>query len=83
MLSPALPQTFLQQTEAQFAVHPLWKGTSAEELEASGEALEKYVMTKLHHRTFAVVPEDVERDRVRASQGGDESAATGLCLWAT
>jgi hypothetical protein len=65
-LLTALAQVFLSQTEALFITHPLWRNASAEELEASGEALEKYVMTKLHARTFAVVGEDVERDRVRS-----------------
>jgi hypothetical protein len=60
------PQEFLRTTEAAFRTHPLWRAASEEELEASGEGLEKYLMTKIHGRTFAVVPEDVERDRVRA-----------------
>ena len=58
-------QHFLSTTEATFRAHPLWRGASEEELEASGEGLEKYLLTKLHGRTFAVVEEDVEKDRVR------------------
>ena len=58
-------QDFLSKTEAAFRSHPLWRGASEDEIEASGEGLEKYLMTKIHARTFAVVPEDVERDRVR------------------
>ena len=58
-------QAFLATTEAVFRTHPLWRGVGEEELEASGEGLEKYLLTKLHARTFAVVAEDVERDTVR------------------
>jgi len=63
----AARQAFLSSTEAAFRTHPLWRGVSEEELEASGEGLEKYLLTKLHGRTFAVVAEDVEKDRVRAA----------------
>ena len=63
--SLAARQDFLRTTEAAFRSHPLWKNATEEELEASGEGLEKYLMTKLYARTFAVVPDDVERDRVR------------------
>ena len=59
-------QAFLSTTEAVFRTHPLWRGVGEEELEASGEGLEKYLLTKLHARTFAVVAEDVERDAVSA-----------------
>jgi hypothetical protein len=55
----------LSSTEAAFRTHPLWRGVSEEELDASGEGLEKYLLTKLHGRTFAAVAEDVEKDRVR------------------
>jgi hypothetical protein len=63
--SATRPQEFLRTTEAAFRTHPLWRAASEEEIEASGEGLEKYLMTKIHGRTFAVVAEDVERDRVR------------------
>lgn len=55
-------QHFLSSTEAGFRAHPLWRGASEEELEASGEGLEKYLMTKLHARTFGVLEEEKERD---------------------
>ena len=58
-------QEFLRTTEAAFRTHALWRNATEEELEASGEGLEKYLMTKIYARTFAVVPDDVERDRVR------------------
>jgi hypothetical protein len=38
---------------------------SEDELESSGEGLEKYLMTKIHGRTFATLAEDVERDKAR------------------
>lgn len=61
-----LRQEFLRTTEAAFRTHSLWRNATEEELEASGEGLEKYLMTKIYGRTFAVVPDDVERDRVRS-----------------
>ncbi len=63
-------QEFLRATEAAFRTHALWRGASEEEVEASGEGLEKYLMTKIHGRTFAVLAEDVERDRVRRRRHG-------------
>ncbi|XP_011074894.1 vacuolar protein sorting-associated protein 9A isoform X2 [Sesamum indicum] len=48
--------------EAAFRAHPLWAGSSEEELESAGEGLEKYVMTKLFTRVFASIPEDVKAD---------------------
>lgn len=55
-------QKFLAETEASFATHPAWRGSSADELEASGEGLEKYVMTKAHARVFGKGPRDAIRD---------------------
>ena len=37
------------------AKHPLFAGSGPQELDAACEALEKYLMTKLHDRTFGVV----------------------------
>ncbi|XP_051150030.1 vacuolar protein sorting-associated protein 9A-like isoform X2 [Andrographis paniculata] len=48
--------------EAAFRAHPLWAGSTEEELESAGEGLEKYVMTKLFTRVFASIPEDVKAD---------------------
>jgi hypothetical protein len=47
-------QEFLATTEGAFRGHPAWRGASDDELDASGEGLEKYLMTKLHPSTFAV-----------------------------
>ncbi|EEH55402.1 uncharacterized protein MICPUCDRAFT_34555 [Micromonas pusilla CCMP1545] len=55
-------QEFLRETERAFRGHPAWRGASQEELDASGEGLEKYLMTKLYPKTFAVAPDDVAAD---------------------
>ncbi|KAJ4732436.1 Vacuolar protein sorting-associated protein 9A [Rhynchospora pubera] len=55
-------QDFLASMEDAFRAHSLWAGSSDEELESAGEGLEKYVMTKLHNRVFATVPEDARSD---------------------
>lgn len=55
-------QDFLRTTEAAFRAHILWRNASADDLEAAGEALEKYIMTKLYPLTFAVSPDDTRRD---------------------
>lgn len=55
-------QTFLRDTEATFERHPAWRGASIAELDASGEGLEKYVMTKAHAGVFARRREDRARD---------------------
>jgi len=55
-------QNFLSQTEAAFRSHPLWKDAKEDDIEGSGEGLEKYLMTKLYPRTFAVLVEDTRKD---------------------
>ena len=55
-------QDFLRTTEGAFRGHTAWRGASEEELEASGEGLEKYLMTKLYPRTFAVMSDDKRVD---------------------
>lgn len=55
-------QEFLESTESSFKSHPLWRDARQEELEAAGEGLEKYLMTKLHDKTFGVAKEDKEQD---------------------
>ncbi|KAG6655616.1 vacuolar protein sorting-associated protein 9A-like isoform X1 [Carya illinoinensis] len=55
-------QEFFTKMEAAFRAHPLWAGCSEEELDSSGEGLEKYVMTKLFPRVFASHPNDVQFD---------------------
>ena len=57
-------QAFLRDTEAAFRGHPAWRGASEEELEASGEGLEKYLSTKLYPNIFAVVNEERTLDDV-------------------
>lgn len=57
-----LVQSFMDQTEAHFRGHSLWAGASEEELDASGEGLEKYLMTKLHARTFGSSALDKQQD---------------------
>ncbi|KAJ8762976.1 hypothetical protein K2173_023105 [Erythroxylum novogranatense] len=54
-------QEFLANMEKAFRAHPLWAGCSEEELDSAGEGLEKYVMTKLFARVFAL-PDDVKVD---------------------
>lgn len=58
----AAVQRFLEETEDAFRQHPLWRDAREDELEAAGEGLEKYLMTKLHDATFAFAPEDREQD---------------------
>jgi hypothetical protein len=55
-------QEFLRATESAFRGHPMWRDATEDELEASGEGLEKYLMTKLHPLTFAAMPDDKRVD---------------------
>ncbi|XP_028806016.1 vacuolar protein sorting-associated protein 9A-like [Neltuma alba] len=55
-------QEFYLTMEAAIREHPLWTGATEEEIDCAMEALEKYVMTKLFSRTFAVSPEDTKID---------------------
>ncbi|CAG9463441.1 unnamed protein product [Pedinophyceae sp. YPF-701] len=57
-------QDFFIQMDVAFRSHPLWRDCSEAELEAAGEGLEKYVLTKLHPLLFATAPEDRERDEL-------------------
>ena len=57
-------QNCLSQSEIAFQSHPLWHDSSYEELEAAGEGLEKYLLTKLYGRCFGVAAEDKERDEL-------------------
>lgn len=58
----AAVQTFLSQMESLFRVHPLWKNSNYEILDQAVEGLEKYLMSKIWSRTFAVGTEDKDRD---------------------
>ncbi|KAJ8759510.1 hypothetical protein K2173_007127 [Erythroxylum novogranatense] len=56
-------QEFFSTMEAAIIDHPLWADASDEEIDRAMEGLEKYVMTKLFARTFAVSPEDAMIDQ--------------------
>ncbi|XP_021300005.1 vacuolar protein sorting-associated protein 9A-like isoform X3 [Herrania umbratica] len=56
-------QDFFLTTEAAIRDHPLWAGSTDEEIDNALEGLEKYVMTKLNSRTFASSAQDVKMDR--------------------
>lgn len=55
-------QEFLSSMETAFARHPLYAGSTREELDSAVEGLEKYLLTKLYDRTFGADPWDRERD---------------------
>lgn len=63
-------QRFLQQMEASFRKHPLWRDGSPEELDAALEGLEKYVMIKLYDLSFGVSADDKERDALLSAKIG-------------
>jgi hypothetical protein len=50
-----LVQAFLEEMDAAMRAQPLFAALPPGDLEAAGEALEKYLMTKLHDRTFGTV----------------------------
>ena len=52
----------MSRSEATFRGHPIWRGSSQEVLDQAVEGLEKYLMSKLWPRTFAVGREDRDRD---------------------
>ncbi|KAF8057621.1 VPS9A [Scenedesmus sp. PABB004] len=66
----AAVQAFLQQMETAMAKHPLFADSTPQEQDAATEALEKYLLTKLHERTFGTAREDVERDAALALRCG-------------
>lgn len=55
-------QKFFQSMEEVLFEHPLWKGCEPEELERSCDGVEKFVMMRLHDKTFAVEPDEVAED---------------------
>eukprot|EP00232_Nephroselmis_pyriformis_P016752 CAMPEP_0182878542 /NCGR_PEP_ID=MMETSP0034_2-20130328/15419_1 /TAXON_ID=156128 /ORGANISM="Nephroselmis pyriformis, Strain CCMP717" /LENGTH=304 /DNA_ID=CAMNT_0025011431 /DNA_START=96 /DNA_END=1007 /DNA_ORIENTATION=+ len=63
-----LTQEYLSKTEATFRQHAMWHGCSEDELDAAGEGLEKYLMTKLHQNTFDVDPAEKERDELLSTK---------------
>ena len=52
---------FYVQTESLIASHPLWEGCDHLELGRAADAVEKFVMTKLHDRVFAQGEGDEEQ----------------------
>lgn len=62
----AAAQAFFEAQATSFTSHPLWSGASPAVLEAAGEGLEKYTMTKIHASTFAASELDRERDEALA-----------------
>mmetsp|Transcript_8577 Transcript_8577/g.24637 ORF Transcript_8577/g.24637 Transcript_8577/m.24637 type:complete len:769 (-) Transcript_8577:204-2510(-) len=57
-------QEFLHTADVSFRSHPLWSGSNEAELDAAGEGLEKYIMTKLYDKCFRLSAEDREGDEV-------------------
>jgi Rab5 GDP/GTP exchange factor len=55
-------QTFFQQTEDALIQHPLWADCDPEELEKMCDNVEKFVMTRLHDRAFAVEAEELAEE---------------------
>lgn len=55
-------QRFLTDTERAFRGHSVWRNASDDELDASGEGLEKYLLTKLHPNLFGVTDDDKRAD---------------------
>lgn len=60
--SSAMVQDFLGRMDVSFRDHPAWKDASPEVLDQAVEGLEKYLMSKLWAKTFAVCREDRDRD---------------------
>jgi hypothetical protein len=54
-------QAFLQDTEVAIAKHPLWRGQTAEELDITTEALERYIMHKIYKAAYSPKREDDQR----------------------
>lgn len=55
-------QEFLISSEAAFRVHPMWSKSPGQHQQQAVEGLEKYLMTKLYTKVFAVSESDRERD---------------------
>ncbi|XP_062506159.1 uncharacterized protein LOC134182740 [Corticium candelabrum] len=54
-------RVFILDTAAAIAKHPLWRGENAEELDITSEALERYVMHKIHKAAYSPKREDDQR----------------------
>lgn len=70
-------QAFLEDMETAMAKHPLFAGHAPNELDAATEALEKYLMTKLHDRTFGVVRHPTEGVQARGLSSGHPMGRSG------
>mmetsp|Transcript_16201 Transcript_16201/g.41387 ORF Transcript_16201/g.41387 Transcript_16201/m.41387 type:complete len:685 (+) Transcript_16201:495-2549(+) len=57
-------QQFLASCDGSFQTHPLWAGTDEASIEAAGEGLEKYIMTKLYDKCFRLAASDREGDEL-------------------
>ena len=57
---PKKVQNFLLQMFEEISENPVWKGASAQEMDFAQEGLEKYILTKVFHKTFGT-----EEDRKR------------------
>ena len=55
-------QGFISQMEGVFYKHPLWKDRRDQVHEQAVEGLEKYIMSKIWSRTFAMTSEDKDKD---------------------
>ncbi|BDA40541.1 probable vacuolar protein sorting-associated protein 9A at N-terminal half [Coccomyxa sp. Obi] len=55
-------QSFLTKSEAAFKQHPVWASAPPAHKAQAVEGLEKYLMTKIYHKTFATSELDRERD---------------------
>lgn len=64
----ALVQAFLTAQDAAIAVHPVWAGATPSVRAHAAEALEKYVLSKIHGATFGVSALDRERDAALAAR---------------
>ena len=55
-------QGFISRMEGVFYKHPLWKDRKDQVHEQAVEGLEKYVMSKIWSKTFAMTSEDKDKD---------------------
>ncbi|KAK9792230.1 hypothetical protein WJX73_000744 [Symbiochloris irregularis] len=63
-----LVQEFFANMDMAFKQHELWADSSPDHQVQASEGLEKYVMTRIHHKTFGVAALDLERDEALAQR---------------
>lgn len=61
-------RAFVTRAEETLRAHPLWRGDTVEEWEETVDALEKFIMCKLHDRVFAAHPACARRDAALAKR---------------